>query len=95
MNTIKFLAAFVALAAVGRAESVDRATEQILQLPPVVVVATRLPDPAADMRVALNEARAQVSNPDLTRRLDRTIRRLANLHRAPAAAAKAAAKPNV
>jgi hypothetical protein len=95
MNTIKFLVVFVALAALGRADTTDRVSDRVIQLPPFVVTETRLPNPATDVRASLSEARAQVGNPALTQQLGRTIRRLATLRRTPPAAATSAAKPSV
>jgi hypothetical protein len=79
MNRIKTLAAFVALAALGRAESVEFA-DRVIQLPSVVVEATRLPNPVIDVRPALDEARAQANlatRIDMRRTLGRSFRHLA------------------
>ena len=79
MNTIKILAAFLALAALGRAES-TASTCRVIELPPVVVEAARIPALALDPRPSLDELRTEASQSlrnDMRRSLGRVSRRLA------------------
>jgi hypothetical protein len=97
MNRLKILAAFLALAALGRAES-TLSSDRVIQLPPVIVEASRLPSPVIDVRPALAEATAQANltlQSDMRHVLGRSFRRLVAEQRRPAALASVAAgKPN-
>ncbi len=98
MKSIKFLSAFFLLAALARADSAE-STDRVIQLPPVVVEATRLPNPVIELRSDLDEAKAASTREiqaDMRHTLTRSFRRLvAEQRRVPPAAATVARKPNV
>jgi hypothetical protein len=87
MNAVKLLAVFISLAALARAESTG-SNDRVIQLPPVRVEATRLPDPVVAVRTtSLDEVRARASlavHIDMRRALSHSVRRLvANQRLAP------------
>ncbi len=98
MNRIKILAAFFALAALGRAESAEL-PDQVIQLPPVIVEASRLPSAVVEVHPGLDEARATASlatRIDMHPTLGRSFRHLAaNQRHLTPGVGMPAAKPNV
>jgi hypothetical protein len=83
MNAIKVLAAFLVLAGLSRAGSADF-PRHIVELPPVLVQATRLTPPAGATLASPDEIRAQTDlalRAEMQRTLDHTARRVAAIQR--------------
>jgi hypothetical protein len=83
MNATKILAAFLVLAGISRAGSADL-SHHIVELPPVLVEATRLAPPPIASFVSPDEIRAQTDlalRAEMQRTLDHTARRLAAIQR--------------
>lgn len=97
MNIIKTLAAFIILSALGRAESAGL-SDRVIELPPVMVEATRLSAPVVDAPATLDEVRAEASlalRTEMRHVLGHARRGLAsNQHRTAPTIEVPAAKPN-
>jgi len=97
MKNFRLLSAVFMLAGLVRANS-SETTERVVQLPPVVVEATRLPSPRVEISSDVKEALAaatQATQADMRHSLARSHRRLvAEQRRTPPAAAAVARKPN-